>query len=571
MATTLPTSDAIKAAARQPLERAFDGNGCLYAGAIEHRWAFFDPGSRISSPTPWHKHFDAVLDCASHLSGPSAQNLYGTLNQWQEIWDQAKTLYHAAAPPDLYKSAAAGDTVPLQNSLLALYADGLKLATAARKHSQEMEASWNLLQEGANALKTATEPIKGSSWVDFAREVCKEQGSALERSVDWFPHLNRWAEFGDWSDNSAALCQMALDRLAALRTHLDQLPALLDPLPVLCFDVYGKLLSGATVGTADMAGFAAAVHGWLQGSPSWQLADLSPRKKVHCGEVWYYGQVMGDDPDAVVVERDEDVLCGLTCFHFGKEATNKDWGPIATQLRVVNPGRARRVWEQGRHEADFHGTRLSWLEVPVPLRQQRGGVRFSTTRIDVDGSDFRISNPGFPESRGKIIHPNHGARRARWTVKFPGGPFPSDNVTVRPWLMDVATWSRMDVNWVDLGVEAVTRDGFDLVACMPAQGNMHYLRAGYAAYDASSPIEGFAEASHHLRPRGRETEPQNHNFQPAFVPFPPGKRYGFIWKFSFRADMRPAVGRDGVVIQGASWGDAFVTDLEWQVLAFANE
>jgi hypothetical protein len=49
------------------------------------------------------------------------------------------------------------------------------------------------LQNGVNSLKVAVESLKGS-WVDFAKELSKDQGSVLDRSKDWFSHLNKWSD-----------------------------------------------------------------------------------------------------------------------------------------------------------------------------------------------------------------------------------------------------------------------------------------------------------------------------------------------------------------------------------------
>ncbi|KAK3934440.1 hypothetical protein QBC46DRAFT_427489 [Diplogelasinospora grovesii] len=591
-----PLSDDVSISVRQPIEKAFTGSSTLYAASSkssltnDYRWAFEQPGSKVQASIRWHNQFDTMFNLAyddqKGVAGSLMKGVFDSLDRWCGIRNRVIDMHFTINLTDY--NLATGDSVALQKRLLSLYVDGTKLTTDVREQIQAMRTNGDSLQSGVNALAPAAESLKGC-WVDFAKEISKDEGSALDRGADWFGHLNKWSDLMDMCDNSLALCQLTLDRFAALRNHLDQLPALLDQLPTLCFDLYGNLLAGAAadvlVNKADLDAFGAKVLKWATECPTWGREDWTPRKKVRGGEVYLdrngSRHNFGEDPNSVYVEREEDIQVGITRFDFDVHSTSGKWGPLSTRLNVGDPHRANRVWEKRNDEANFYNSKLSWIEIPSKLRER---VQFSWTTLDFEGNDYRVFNPGMPEGRGKPIYStSEGKRCTWWHVKFPKS-YATDKVAVRPWIMDVFSQTAGSHIGVRLEVDEVSREGFRMIVLLPTYGWLQYIRIGYVAYEEGANIEGFHEGQDHLDvPTRNQNQPQNHSFRATYYAFPAGKfrrrpaaaamlkMYWLNSHWNYRADTRLAVSRDGFVIQGCSWADTILCDLKGQVIAIANE
>jgi hypothetical protein len=363
---------------------------------------------------------------------------------------------------------------------------------------------------------------------------------------------------------------------------------LLDQLPMLCFDLYGNLLTGAVddvhANKSALDAFSVKVRSWAEDCPRLGREDYSPHKKVKCGEVLNLNDSRkhtGDDPSFVYVEREEDIQVGLTRFDFGWKTTSNQGGLLTTRLNVGDPHKATRVWEKRNGEAVFYDARLSWIEIPSKLRER---AQFSSTTLDFEGKDYRVFNPGVPEGRAQPIYETaKGHRCTYWDAKFLK-PYATNKVTVRPWIMDVFSSTSSGAIGVSLEVDSVSCEGFRMIVILPRWGWLQYIRVGYVAFEEGATIDGFHEEQYHLDvPRIQQSQKQNHDFKPAYYPFPAGKfrrrpaaaammnMYWINAHWNFRADTRLAVSRDGFIIQGVSWSDTIICDLKWQVLAIANE
>ncbi|KAI9799596.1 MAG: hypothetical protein M1833_003911 [Piccolia ochrophora] len=597
MSRNTKTADAVSAV-KEPIEKAFSGSGFLLAAnereKLHHdfRWAFEEPGSKVGW---WHGHFDDMLDLAyegSHMKGVAGplKKVFDSVDEWGNIRDRVDTLQQrmASAVYDLDTS----DPVNMQQSLLKLHATTVTLAKDVGQQVDDMKSAGESLKSGVNALSDAVERLKGC-WVDFAKEISKDHGSSsLAPDKDWCPHLNAWSNVLDHCDNSLPLCHRSFDRLVALRTQLEErLPAVLRQLPTLCFDLYGNLLAGVTAEVgADLASLRSwgdKLRDWLGGCPTWATEDVAVRKKVHCGEVYYNRngtrQNSGDDPASVNVASEEDIQVGITRFDFDKNH------PVGTKLNVGDPHRANRVWEGRNDKVLFYDSRLSWIEIPTKLRER---VQFSWTTLDVEGSNGkgRVFTPGMGEQEAPPFSP--GMRQyecsTAWLVRFPQS-FASNDVVVRPWIMDFDVSYKQGVfptlrNWLALEVEEITHDKFRMRIRAPDDRWVSHVRIAYAAYQAGLSIDGFHNEQYHLDVPGRDQfDPQNHDFKPCYFPFPRGKfgrrpavtammsMYRFATWRNYRADMHFATSRDGVVIQGRSWGDTILLGLKFEILAIANE
>jgi hypothetical protein len=100
------SSDVIKSIG-QPIEKAFDGSGFLYAASskselvTEYRWAFEEPGNKMSASPKWHNQFDAMLNLAYDDSKGVAGSLkkgVNSLDQWCAIRNRGEHVYALEQP-----------------------------------------------------------------------------------------------------------------------------------------------------------------------------------------------------------------------------------------------------------------------------------------------------------------------------------------------------------------------------------------------------------------------------------------------------------------------------------------
>lgn len=210
-----------------------------------------------------------------------------------------------------------------------------------------------------------------------------------------------------------------------------------------------------------------------------------------------------------------------------------------------------------------------------------GVLHGRTTTFDMEGLKDgqywpRVFNPGMHEQRPPNFFPtgsSGGYQSTRWQVKFPRA-FASDKINVRHWFMDFNVQDRWQGAFTGLFFEPdeITREGFRMSSAAPAKSILWYGRVAYVAWEVDSDIKGFHMEQYDLNVTDREkVQGQNHNFKPCFFPFPQGKfsrrpavakMMLMFWSnaaFRMRIDLRHAVSRDGVVMQGLTWDDTIIS------------
>jgi hypothetical protein len=215
-------------------------------------------------------------------------------------------------------------------------------------------------------------------------------------------------------------------------------------------------------------------------------------------------------------------------------------------------------------------------------------VQFSWITLDSEGLDKngrywqRVVTPGMEEQTPTKSAPN---LVQQWIVKFPR-PFTADNVDVRPWIMDmnVKGGTILACNGINLEVDEISHEKFRITARAPADADLWYLRIEYAAFEKNVSIEGFHTDTYQYRlVTPLNVESPVHRYKPSYFPFPPGKFhrrpavaammswFSMVTFWNYRADVRCAVTRDGVVVQNASWSDTRILEMDSQILAVSNE
>ncbi|KAL2065808.1 hypothetical protein VTL71DRAFT_3478 [Oculimacula yallundae] len=594
-------SNDISIVIRQPIEKAFAGpgiSGLLYAAnaqstlASDFRYAFEQPAT-AGNPNParlWHKQFDAVFsslyDSSSGIIGPLTTGVVDSLGRWLAVRDRTFGLSRYLDFACSYVTS--GDMLSIEKTLFVALEYGTKLLEDVRLQSEDMRTKGELLQNGINKWKTDLDVLRGS-WIELAKEISKNRSSPGLGSGDWFPHLKKWSDFLELNDTSLRLCQLTLDRFAAERVYLETLPALLEQLQGLCFDLYGNLLASSfedlKTNKSGLESYNAKVLSWLTGCPAWPSEDFTPFKQIKCGEVYNgYGsrKYTGDGPSSVYVENADDIQVGVSRLDFGCMSMTNRWGPLAIRVNVGDSHRADRVFDARNSETRMFDNTLAWLQIPSKLREK---AQFSSTVLDYEGTEYRVFSDGQPEGRAQpIVNLTSGKRGTWWTVKFPK-PYTTDNIKICPWFTDTFLQTQGNSIGIELVVEEVTREGFRMVILIPGGGWIQYARVNYVAFEENPGVPGFNVAECHLDvPQNNQGQPQNFSlFAPQFVPFPPGKFnkrpaiaafMKMFWvnsHFNYRGETRLAVTRDGFVIQGVSWADTIVRDFKWQILAIADE
>lgn len=447
--------------------------------------------------------------------------------------------------------------------------------TAALKSAQESYKS------NIESVSATVESLKGC-WVEFAKKFA-EESSVFARDQDWWRHLIKWADVMDRADCSLPLCQKTSDRFKELITHMEQLPALLSLFPTICFDMYGNMISGSIaevgVNNAMLRSVGDKLKGWMDSCPIWSAEDYSATPKAKRGEILYRANgtqdTYFDDPNSVNVPNENDVQVGISRFDFG----NKPSWRTATKLRVGDSHNANRVWEKRNDQVDFYDAKSSWIEVPSKLRDR---IQFGTTTADDEGGQNpmrikQVVTPGMDDLKDvPYSQLDNGHYGSTWEVKFPKA-FTSENVTVKAWFMDFNVKCGKTFIGHKVTVSDVSKEKFRVLA--EVAGALDYSRIAYMAYE-NDHADGIHTETYHLDvPYLQQVMNQNHNWKPVYIDFPQGKfrrrpavanMMSMFWingHWNYRVDYSYAASRDGIIIQGRSWGDTILCDLRYEIIA----
>ena len=485
-----------------------------------------------------------------------------------------------------------GGSYDVQQQVLHLYETGIALARDVREHIALLATVHGGLQVSIAAMKSTVDSVR-ASWVDFAKEISKDDGSKLpvDMDVNWIEHLTCWSNLIEMCVHSMPLLGPAIERFLALHDHMQaRLPALLDKVPTLCFDLWGDLRAGVLLeeDARSLHNLRDEVCVWLESYPTWNSSELySIMDQIGSGQVYYNRDGtrhnVGTDPNSVDVAREECVQVGIDRFDFGHRKA------IGTRLNAGDPHRANRIWEprcRDKHrlfEVEFYDSRLSWIQIPDKLLDR---VQFSWTTFDSEGLNKdgrywpRVFAPGMEEQT-----PTKSDRNMvrQWIVKFPR-PFATDNVDVRPWILDMnIKGESVATNGINLEVDEISKEKFRITVKVAFQADLWYLRIGYVAYEKNISIGGFHIDTYRVVVPYVYKQAPRHRYKPSYFPFPPGtfhrrpavaammSLFSMKTQWNYRADVRFAVTRDGVVVQGASWSDTIIMELKFQILAISND